>query len=282
MSSNKPAELSQEEKDKLWAGLPDMFKASVTDLSEKINKHNADVEIVRTASQEKKSETDTIFELIEKGEYKDKALLNLKGKIDETLELLETLKLQALARANEIKLKPVDVSLDDANAANERAKVSSAALRPLIAALETLTPLVGANLTIFLPKIDSTRGLRLGGPAGTTGKTTRPQYKSIFIVDDHGNKELIEKEVEKKRGGVIVKEMTSSTTILAQELSKRGGKDFSVNATEITEQFLKSQNVDDFAKLTAGVEMPWTFVKPVTDSEGKEIGNKEFKLVFVK
>lgn len=275
-TNTKPA-MSQEDKDKLWESLDPMIKKSLITLNEGVKEHNEDVAVVRTASKEKKSETDTIFELIAKGEYKDQALLKLKNDIDKTEKLLEDLKLKALSRANEIKLKAVDVSEEDAKAALERTKKSSATLRPMIAAIEGMSTLLGHDLTVFVHEMDSTRGLRITPTTSTAGQK-RPQYQKIFIVDANGDKEAVEKEVEKNG----VKEMKTSTTILALELSKRGGSNFSVNAGEITDQFLKSQNVDDFSKLTAGVEMPWTFSKDVQDSEGKTIGTKKFNLVFVK
>lgn len=275
-SETKPV-LSDEEKAKIWASLPEMVQTAISTLNEGIKKHNEDVDVVRAASKEKKSETDTVFELIAKGEFKDQALLKLRDDIAKTEKLIEDLKLKALKRANEINLKSVDVSEADAKAALERTKTSSVTLRPQIAAIEGLSALVPHDLSIFIHPMDSTRGLRLTS-ATSTGKATRPQYKAIYLVDENGDKELVQREIEGKNG----KEMRSSTTILAQELNKRGGKDFSVNATEITEQFLKSQNVDDFSKLTAGVEMKWSFVKDVTDSEGKTIGTKKFDLVFVK
>lgn len=271
--------LSDEEKAQKFNALPEMIQEAVNNLNAEIDQHNANVQVVRQASQEKKSETDTVFELIEKDDHGDKVLSKIWADVKAAEERVEKLRLQALKRANEVELKPKDVSADEATAAHEATKVSSKELRDKRDALSKLEDFFKVDLSIFLKEIDSTRGLRLN--ASESGeKITRPQYKALYIVDENGTKELISKEVDTKDGKV----QRSTTTQLASELTKRGGKGFSVSSSEITTAFLKNLGYgpDGFSKVTSGQEIAWSFSKDAVDSEGNNLGAKKFDLVFVK
>lgn len=281
MSTPAAPELSADEKAKLFDGLAPQLKESVTNLTHEIEAHNANVKIVRDAASDKQDPKLILQEVVRTNPGNDPQLAKIYGDIEKLQARVETMWSEAMKLAE--KYKPEAMTAEKIKAAHESTKETSASLRAQKDALSKLSSFFNIDLSIFLPEIDSTRGLKLNtGDSSSVG--IRPSYSKIFIVHNKGQEteqaELIAKEVEKKDGS---KEMRSTTTNLAQELTKRI-KGASVTSSEITIDFLKSQNLQpsDFDKLTAGVNYDWQFSKDVFNSEGQKIGTKTFDLRFVK
>jgi phage host-nuclease inhibitor protein Gam len=263
------------------AKLDGMVKDAVLAAVKQINDHNADVKIVRNFSSEKKDPVLILDEIVETNPGNDPKL----AKLAEDIETLKSRIEDLYKKAREIakNYKPENVSEVEATKAHDRTKESSAKIRDAKTALKFFETLAGVDLMSLLPEVDSTRGLRLGNE-GNASLGIRPVYKKMIIVskndkDENGNpvREEISKETEKDG----VKSTTTNTTILAQTLSSRGGRGFTVTSSEITSAFLEAMKTS-FDKLTAGVEYAWTFSKDVTNSDGKVIDTKSWDLVFIK
>lgn len=272
--------LSADELKAKFEALSPELQTSVNNLNNEIDQHNLNVQIVRDAASDKKDPKLILQEVAKANPGNDPQLAKILADIEKLSSRVESLWSDAYKIAE--KYKPEAITPEKIKAAHESTKDTSVSLRAQKDALSKLSAFFGVDLSVFLKEIDSTRGLRLNtGDASTPG--IRPQYSKIFVVHNKGQEneetELIAKEVEKKDGS---KEMRSTTTLLANELTKRAKT--SINSTEITVEFLKSQNLQtsDFDKLTAGVNYDWTFSKDVFNSNGEKIGTKTFDLRFVK
>jgi hypothetical protein len=270
--------LTADEKAAGIAKLDGMVKGAVEHLVATVEKHNKDVAIVRAYSQDKKDPKLILDEVIEKNPGNDPKLAKIAKLIEEYKTKIENL--YADARPIAAQYKQEDVSIKDAEQALARTKETAVAIRDGKTALKFFESLANQDLTLLLPEVDTTRGLKIGTDAASG---IRPTYKKIFI--EHAPKEEGAEPTREKIATTTVKDGVSvektNTTYLAQQLSSRAGRGTNVTSSEITNQFLASQNTT-FDKLTAGVEYKWTFTKDITDSEGKVIETKKWDLIFVK
>lgn len=274
--------LSADELKKMFDGLTPQLQSAVNNLNAEIKSHNDNVKIVRDAASDKQDPKLILQEVVRENPGNDPELAKKYADIEKLQARVETMWAEAMKLAE--KYKPEAITPEMIKAAHESTKETSTSLRAQKDALGKLSDFFGVDLTIFLDEIDSTRGLRLSPSEGGSSLGIRPSYSKIFVVHNKGQEneteELISKEVQKKDGTT---EVRSTTTFLAQELSKRI-KGASVSSAELTVEFLKSQNLqpNQFDTLTAGVKYAWTFSKDVFNSENEKVGTKSFDLIFVK
>lgn len=266
--------LSTQEKTERIAKLDGILKEAVTNLLETINAHNSKVALIKRAAAEKSDPLKLLQEIREDAEVqsKDPELKKIMTKVETFQNQIEKL----IKEANELAKKHITQPADEAEvtAAQAAVKQSSTEIRESKAALKMLEGLTKTELIALLPEVDSTRGIRV---TSSEGEVSRARLSKIWLED-----EPIYKEVTTTKNGQTFKEDRATISLLSQVLTQKCK--VPVSATEITVEFLKSQNLasNEFDKITAGGVIPWTFSKDIFDDNGKQIDTKHFNLKFQK
>jgi hypothetical protein len=181
--------LTDEQKQNLWNGLPKDMQATITQLIEEANQHNANV--TKLQSSEKKDPQLIKAEVFEQST--NPKIARLRKEELKLMEQIEALRKQGYALIDSEGLMPAELTEDAIAQLKKDVAESQKDLKNKVGTLEAMEAF-GAmfkGLTQLVPEIKTRRGTSTKS-SSSSGETRRPRFKRIeingIVEDDKGNK----------------------------------------------------------------------------------------------